>query len=83
MPAARADEETILIVLGGNAFARPGQPLTFTAAQIPFIADRAFPRELAGPGYEGDIPIFPEEQLPERGGPPIEDLVTGFLDGFK
>lgn len=37
----------------------------FTAAQIPFIADRAFPKELAGPGYESDIPIFSEERLPE------------------
>lgn len=37
----------------------------FTATQIPFIAARKFPKELAGPGYSDDIPIFPEEQLPE------------------
>lgn len=37
----------------------------FTATQIPFIASRPFPRELAGPQYAHDIPIFPEEQLPE------------------
>jgi predicted GTPase len=35
----------------------------FTAAQIPFIDRRTFPRELAGPGYAEDVPIFPEEQL--------------------
>lgn len=37
----------------------------FTAAQIPFIAERSFPRELAGPGCDADIPIYPEERLPE------------------
>jgi predicted GTPase len=35
----------------------------FTAAQIPFIESRSFPKELAGPRYDADIPIFPEEQL--------------------
>src|SRR3990172_3600645 len=37
----------------------------FTAAQIPFIAARSFPRSLAGPDYDADIPIFSEEELPE------------------
>lgn len=37
----------------------------FTAAQIPFIESRIFPRELAGPHYAADIPIFPESELPE------------------
>ncbi len=37
----------------------------FTAAQIPFIESRSFPRELAGPHYAADIPIFPESELPE------------------
>ncbi len=36
----------------------------FTAAQIPFIDARSFPRELAGEGYEADIPIHPERELP-------------------
>jgi ornithine aminotransferase len=36
----------------------------FTAAQIPFIEQRAFPRSLAGPGYLSDIPIRPERELP-------------------
>lgn len=35
----------------------------FTAAQIPLIADRKFPKELAGKLYPHGIPIFPEEQL--------------------
>ncbi|MGE5193975.1 MAG: cyclic 2,3-diphosphoglycerate synthase [Deltaproteobacteria bacterium] len=37
----------------------------FTATQIPFIDARSFPREMAGPEYSEDIPIFPEERLPE------------------
>jgi predicted GTPase len=35
----------------------------FTAHQIPFIAERAFPRALAGEGYDADIPIHLEEEL--------------------
>jgi len=38
--------------------------VAFTAAQIPFIERRAFPRELAGPGYEADVPIHLESELP-------------------
>ena len=38
--------------------------VAFTAAQIPFIDRRVFPRELAGPGYQADLPIFPEAELP-------------------
>ena len=37
----------------------------FTAEQIPFIDRRAFPRQLAGPRYDADIPIYPESQLAE------------------
>jgi predicted GTPase len=37
----------------------------FTAAQIPFIDERSFPRELAGPEYDADIPIHPESELAE------------------
>jgi predicted GTPase len=35
----------------------------FTAEQIPFIANRSFPHELAGGGYKSDIPIVGEEEL--------------------
>ena len=38
--------------------------VAITATQIPFIDRRAFPRELAGPSYDADVPIVPEEELP-------------------
>lgn len=38
--------------------------VAITAAQIPFIERRTFPRELAGSLYDADIPIFPEDELP-------------------
>lgn len=38
--------------------------VAFTAAQIPFIERRTFPRELAGPRYGHDLPILPEDELP-------------------
>lgn len=37
----------------------------FTAAQIPWIAGRRYPPELAGKLYPRGIPIFPEEKLPK------------------
>ncbi len=37
--------------------------VAFTAAQIPGIADRRFPPELAGPRYPQGIPIEPEAHL--------------------
>lgn len=37
----------------------------FTAAQIPFIAARSYPRELAPAGYDRDIPIHDESELPQ------------------
>jgi predicted GTPase len=36
----------------------------FTATQIPFIAERSFPQALAGEGYDVDIPIYDEQELP-------------------
>ncbi len=41
------------------------QVVAFTAAQIPRIDDRVYPRELAGPQYPHGIPIIPESQLAE------------------
>ncbi|MGB8218075.1 MAG: cyclic 2,3-diphosphoglycerate synthase [Candidatus Methanoperedens sp.] len=38
--------------------------IAFTAAQIPGIAGRVYPKELAGPLYRNGIPIFLEEELP-------------------
>lgn len=39
------------------------QVVAFTAAQIPDIAGRKYPAELAGPRYPEGIPIYPEEML--------------------
>ncbi|HEV2386084.1 MAG TPA: cyclic 2,3-diphosphoglycerate synthase [Candidatus Acidoferrales bacterium] len=39
--------------------------VAFTATQIPDIAGRSYPAELAGPRYPKGIPIVPEEQLEE------------------
>jgi predicted GTPase len=39
------------------------QVVAFTAAQIPDIAGRRYPAELAGPRYPQGIPILPEEEL--------------------
>ncbi|AJE04865.1 GTPase [Geobacter pickeringii] len=39
--------------------------VAFTAAQIPFIADRSYPASLAGRLYPEGIPIYPESRLPE------------------
>ncbi len=38
--------------------------VAFTATQIPGIAERGYPPELAGPNYPKGIPIYPEEELP-------------------
>ncbi len=38
--------------------------VAFTATQIPGIEKRVFPKELAGKLYKNDIPIYPEDQLP-------------------
>src|SRR3990170_1252223 len=37
--------------------------VAFTASQIPNIAGRRYPPELAGPRYPEGIPIVPEEEL--------------------
>ena len=39
--------------------------VAFTAAQIPDIAGRLYPPELAGESYPEGVPIFPEDQLAE------------------
>ena len=38
--------------------------VAFTAAQIPDIDGRRYPKELAGKLYPKGIPIFPEQDLP-------------------
>lgn len=39
--------------------------VAFTAAQIPYIAERRYPATLAGPNYPHGIPIYPEAMLEE------------------
>jgi len=39
--------------------------IAFTATQIPGIAKRGYPPQLAGPQYPKGIPIHPEEDLPQ------------------
>ncbi len=39
--------------------------VAFTAAQIPDIAGRKYPAELAGPLYPDGIPIYAQEELPQ------------------
>jgi predicted GTPase len=55
--------------------------VAFTATQIPGIANRAYPPELAGPNYPKGIPIFPEDQLPriikQQG---VEEVVFAYSD---
>ncbi|MDD5473116.1 MAG: cyclic 2,3-diphosphoglycerate synthase [Candidatus Methanoperedens sp.] len=55
--------------------------VAFTATQIPGIAGRVYPAELAGSLYEKDIPIYPEEELArlikEKG---IEQVVLAYSD---
>src|SRR6185369_11856804 len=41
------------------------QVMAFTAAQIPYIAQRKYPAALAGALYPQGIPIYPEAQLHE------------------
>ena len=62
MGAAGRDFHVYLSFLRGNEIFRVK---AFTATQIPFIDERGFPQSLAGPGYDEDIPIFDESELPE------------------
>ena len=58
--AAGRDFHNFNVVYRDNAST---EVLAFTAAQIPGIEGRRYPRELAGPRYPRGIPIFPEAEL--------------------
>jgi len=60
MGAAGRDFHDFNVVLRGDP---KYEVVAFTAAQIPNIGNRIYPRELAGPNYPAGIPIFPEEEL--------------------
>lgn len=70
----RASTQTNVVIMGaaGRDFhdfnvvfrANPDyRVVAFTAAQIPYIAGRTYPPELAGKRYPSGIPIVPEENL--------------------
>ncbi len=60
MGAAGRDFHDFNVVYRGDPTV---EVVAFTATQIPGIADRRYPAELAGPGYPGGIPILPEADL--------------------
>jgi predicted GTPase len=60
MGAAGRDFHNFNVVFRDNALYRVK---AFTAAQIPFIADRRYPTSLAGTLYPAGIPIYAESEL--------------------
>src|SRR5438105_12630785 len=55
--------------------------VAFTATQIPFIENRKYPPELAGPRYPEGIPIFLEAELPELiRNLRVDDVVFAYYD---
>jgi len=61
MGAAGRDFHNFNVYFRGN---KEYRVVAFTAAQIPDIAGRVYPPELAGDPYREGIPIRPEEDLP-------------------
>ncbi len=78
MGAAGRDFHNFNVFFRGNP---DFEVVAFTATQIPDIAGRVYPPELAGPQYPRGIPIVPEEELPrlarERG---VERAVFAYSD---
>jgi len=60
MGAAGRDFHNFNVFFRNN---RDYEVMAFTAAQIPGIAGRCYPKELAGELYKNGIPIYPEEEL--------------------
>ena len=55
--------------------------VAFTATQIPNIAGRKYPAELAGPGYPDGIPIHPEDEMETLiGTHVIDEVVFAYSD---
>ena len=67
MGAAGRDFHNFNVCYRGNPLYKV---VAFTAFQIPDIAGRTYPKELAGPAYPKGIPIFAEAELPRL----IKDL---------
>ena len=62
MGASGRDFHNFLVYFKDNSYY---EVVCFTAEQIPGIANRKFPKELAGRLYKKDIPIYPESMLRE------------------
>jgi len=91
--SGRSKEEPVQVIILGaggrdfhnfNTFFR-GRPsyrvAAFTATQIPSIADRNYPPELAGPHYPEGIPIYSEEELPRLlSGNAIDQVIFAYSD---
>jgi len=54
--------------------------IAFTATQIPYIANRTYPAQLAGPLYPDGIPIHSEEELPQLLSEDIDQVVFSYSD---
>ena len=55
--------------------------VAFTATQIPFIANRVYPPELAGPRYPEGIPVHAEEELPQLLSEyPVDQIIFSYSD---
>ncbi len=55
--------------------------VAFTATQIPYISDRRYPPELAGPSYPEGIPIHDESELPGLVGKgQVDEVVFAYSD---
>jgi predicted GTPase len=55
--------------------------VAFTATQIPFIANRVYPPELAGSSYPEGIPIHTEEELPQLLSEyPVDQVIFSYSD---
>lgn len=78
MGAAGRDFHNFNVYFRGNPDYRV---VAFTAAQIPDIAGRVYPPELAGPGYPEGIPIRSEAELPAiLASQPVEQVVFAYSD---
>jgi predicted GTPase len=93
MPNRGRSKESIRVIIlgaGGRDFhnfnvyyrKRPSyRVVAFTATQIPSIADRIYPPELAGPHYPRGIPIYPEGDLPRLLSEyPVDQVIFSYSD---
>jgi predicted GTPase len=78
MGAAGRDFHNFNVVYRDDPDARV---VAFTATQIPYIDDRTYPAELAGPGYPDGIPIFLESEMPRLVSElQVDDVVFAYSD---